>query len=232
MSGQATRRAGPAAGDTVWSSPGEVVRPRSVARCLLVGLLQAVVVFVLAPPVARAQTVEVAPFVGYRFGGDLYEVYTGTPLDIDGAPTVGGLFDVFLEPGLSVTFLYAHQQADIDGDARPAVDATWPTLSVDHWHVGGTQAFGTGKVQPLLTGTLGLTRFGSAGDSEIRFSLAAGGGVKLMPARRIGVRLDGRVYAVIADAATVGVCAQRCLVGVRASIVWQAEFTAGLVLAF
>jgi hypothetical protein len=200
---------------------------RGAASGLLLGLVS-----IAAPSSLRAQTVEVAPFGGYRFGGDLYEVYTGTPLDIDGGPTVGGLFDVFIEPGLSVTFLYAHQQADIQGEVRPGVEVTWPTLSVDHWHVGGTQAFGTGKVQPLLTGTLGLTRFGSDGDSEVRFSMAAGGGVKLMPTRRAGVRLDGRVYAVIADAATVGVCAQRCLIGVDASIVWQAEFTAGLVFAF
>jgi hypothetical protein len=195
---------------------------------LLVGLLLAA-----APSSLAAQTVEVAPFGGYRFGGDLYEVYTGTPLDIDGGPTFGGLFDVFLEPGLSVTVLFAHQQADIEGDGGPGVGIDWPTLSVDHLHVGGTQAFGSGKVQPLLTGTLGLTRFGSAGDSEIRFSMAAGGGVKLMPTRHFGVRLDGRVYAVIADAATVGVCTPgRCLIGVDASIVWQAEFTAGLVFAF
>ena len=200
---------------------------RVVIGLLLVGQL------VLTPTAGRPQTVEVAPFVGYRFGGDLYEVYTGTPLDIDGGATIGGLFDVFLEPGLSVTVLYAHQQADIQGDLRPGGTVTWPTLSIDHWHVGGTQAFGAGSVQPFLTGTLGVTRFGSAGDSEIRFSLAAGGGVKLMPARHFGVRLDGRVYAVIADAATIGVCAQgRCLVGVDASIVWQAEFTAGLVFAF
>jgi opacity protein-like surface antigen len=203
------------------------VRPRWQAIGLLVVLLLAA-----APTAVRAQTVEVAPFGGYRFGGDLYEVYTGTPLDIDGGPTLGGLFDVFVDPGLSVTFLYAHQQADLQGEVRPGVEVTWPTVAVDHWHVGGTQAFGRGKVQPLLTGTLGLTRFGSAGDSEIRFSMAAGGGVKLMPTRHLGVRLDGRVYAVIADAATIGGCAQRCLIGVDASLVWQAEFTAGVVFSF
>ncbi len=208
-----------------------LANPEAVSRQvigLLVGLL-----LVAAPSSLAAQTVEVAPFGGYRFGGDLYEVYTGTPLDIDGEPALGGLFDVFLEPGLSVTFLYAHQQADIEAETRPGLTVVYPTLSVDHWHLGGTQAFGSGKVQPLLTGTLGLTRFGSAGDSEIRFSMAAGGGVKLMPTRHLGVRLDGRVYAVIADAATLGVCSPgRCLIGVDASIVWQAEFTAGLVFSF
>lgn len=207
---------------------GRPATARRLAEGLMVGLLLAA-----SPALLAAQTVEVSPFAGYRFGGDLYEVYTGTPLDIDGGPTLGGLFDIFLEPGLSVTLLYSHQQADIEGEDRPGAAVAWPRLSVDHWHIGGTQAYGVGRVQPFLIGTLGLTRFGSAGDSEIRFSLAGGGGVKLMPSRHFGVRLDGRVYAVIADAATVGVCSPgRCLVGVDTSIVWQAEFTAGLVFAF
>ena len=72
-------------------------------------------------------------------------------------------------------------------------------LSVDHWHAGGTQEFGAGAVRPFLIGTSGLTRFGAPGDSELRFSMAAGGGVKLMPTRHLGLRLDGRVYAVFVD---------------------------------
>ena len=43
---------------------------------------------------SEAQTVQVAPFGGYRFGGDLYEEITATSLDIDGAPSVGAIVDV------------------------------------------------------------------------------------------------------------------------------------------
>ena len=47
---------------------------------------------------SEAQTVQVAPFGGYRFGGDLYEEITATSLDIDGAPSVGAIVDVFIDP--------------------------------------------------------------------------------------------------------------------------------------
>jgi hypothetical protein len=176
----------------------------------------------------------VSPFVGYRFGGDLYEVYTGTSLDIDGAATVGGVVDVFVERGLSFSFVYAHQDARIQTTDSWGRATEFGRLSVDHWHAGGTQEFGTGPVRPFLIGTLGLTRFGAPGDSEIRFSAAAGGGVKLMPTPHLGVRLDGRVYAVFMNGWTsAGVCGGTgCLVGVDVSLIWQAEFTAGLVLAF
>ena len=187
-----------------------------------------------AASMASAQTVEVSPFVGYRFGGDLYEIHTGAALDIDGAATVGGTVDLFVERGLSFSFLYAHQDARIESVDSWGRVTDYGRLSVDHWHVGGTQEFGGGAVRPFLVGTLGLTHFGAPGDSELRFSMAGGGGVKLMPTRHVGVRLDGRVYAVFVDGWTgAGVCGGAgCLVGVDVSIIWQAEFTAGIVVGF
>jgi hypothetical protein len=185
------------------------------------------------PGTTGAQTVQVAPFGGYRFGGDLYEEITGTELDIDGAPSVGGVLDVFVGRGLSVTFVYSHQEADID---VPLASGGWErvSLAVDHWQAGGTQEAGTGAVRPFYTGTLGLTRFGGAGDSEIRFSLAGGGGVKFMPSSHLGARLDGRVYAVFVDGdASTGFCTPGvCFIGLDVSVIWQAEFTAGLVVSF
>ena len=196
----------------------------ALAVCLLGGFMAS----------AEAQTVEVSPFVGYRFGGDLYEVYTGAALDIDGAATVGGVVDVFVNRGVSFSFVYAHQDAMIETEDSWGEASDFGRISIDHWHAGGTQEFGAGGVRPFLTGTIGLTRFGAPGDSEVRFSTAAGGGVKLMPTRHLGVRLDGRVYAVFMNGWTsAGVCGGAgCLVGVDVSLIWQAEFTAGLVLSF
>ena len=182
---------------------------------------------------AGAQTLQVAPFGGYRFGGDLYEEITATSLDIDGAPSVGGIVDVFLDPNLSVTVIYSHQDARIDLP-RPQGAPQQISLSIDHWHAGGTQEFGRGAVRPFLVGTLGLTRYGGGGDSEVRFSMGAGGGVKVMPHRRVGLRLDGRVYAVFVDGGVdSGICAPNvCVLGFDLSVAWQAEFTAGLVMSF
>ena len=50
-----------------------------------------VAVAFLAAARAGARTFEAAPSGGYRFGGDLYEVYTGRPLDMDDrVPVPGG----------------------------------------------------------------------------------------------------------------------------------------------
>ena len=91
-------------------------------------------------------------------------------------------------------------------------------------------------MRPFLTGMLGLTRYAGGGDSEIRFTLSAGGGVKLFPTRHIGVSLDGRVFTTFVEA-DVGLFAcssfsGTCLVAFRADVVWQAEGTAGVVFKF
>jgi hypothetical protein len=210
-------------------------RPLGPVSCVwAAGWLAGLVLSTLAHT-ASAQTLEVAPFGGYRFGGDLYEVSTGTSLDIDGAPSLGATLDVFVDRGTSVTFIYSHQQAQVDVPSPPASTAGPVTLSIDHWQLGGAQDVGTGAIRPFFGGSLGLTTFGHAGDWEARFSMSGGGGVKLMPSRHVGARLDGRIYAVFVDGDTFGgsICAPGlCVIAVDLSVVWQAEFTAGLVLSF
>ena len=190
---------------------------------------------VSVPRGASAQSVELSPFAGYRFGGDLYEEIAGKALDVDGAPSVGAIVDVSIAPGTAVSFVYSHQETRVDlADLHDP--APRPVrLSIDHWLAGGTQEMGaTRRVRPFLTGDLGLTRFGSADDYEVRFTVAGGGGVKLMPSRHVGLRLDGRVYAVFVNGGTNGgICAPRgCVIGLDVATLWQAEFTAGLVVAF
>ncbi len=84
----------------------------------------------------------------------------------------------------------------------------------------------------LLTGLLGLTRYGTEGDNEIRFTVSAGGGIKLLPWSHVGVRLDGRVFMTIVDADTILTACRPggCLLAFHADIVWQAEFSAGIVI--
>jgi hypothetical protein len=179
----------------------------------------------------QAQTLQVAPFGGYRFGGDLYEAIIGAPLDIDGALCAGGAIDVFIDDGLSVTFIYTHQAASIEAPSTDD-DPERVRLSIDHWHAGAAQEVGDGVVRPFFGAHLGLTRFGGAGDAEVRFSLGAGGGVKLMPTRHLGARFDGRAYVVFVDGAGTSACAGGCVVALDVSAAWQVEFTAGMVISF
>jgi hypothetical protein len=185
-------------------------------------------------PICSAQGIEVAPFGGYRFGGDFFELITGQPVDLDGTVALGVLFDVPLSKGLQFEGLFTHQHAHVTVPAQLFRPATLWRMSVDHWLAGGLQEFRRGRMRPFLTGTLGLTRYSAEADSEVRFAVAAGGGMKLFPSRHVGLRLDGRVFTTFVDAgATLIACSPgACFLAIHASVVWQAEFTTGIVVRF
>src|SRR5215204_812483 len=92
-----------------------------------------------------AQTVEVAPVAGYGFGGDLFELATNHPLDLDGAPTFGGAVSVALSDGLWFEALVTHQQADVDYAGGPFGPPVRTRAVVDHFLAGGRQDLGTGR---------------------------------------------------------------------------------------
>jgi hypothetical protein len=200
--------------------------------------LIALVIALLGPASsASAQSFEVSPFYGYRFGGSFVELYTAQPFDLDGAPATGVAFDVRLydDDTFQIEGLFTHQAADVLLAAGPDRPATRWRVSADHWLAGGLQEFSSaGRVRAFTTGMAGLTRYAAQGDSEYRFTVSAGVGVKMFPARRVGIRLDGRVLTTFIDgggnavACTPGVC----LVGLHVDIAWQAEFTAGMIVRF
>ena len=191
----------------------------------------------LGPPATlSAQTFDLTSFGGYRFGGDFFELLTGRPVDLDGAPALGLILDVPTRDGFEVEGLFTAQRADVVVPAfGPGLDAPAARvpMSVDHYMAGGLQELDGGQLRPFLTGLLGLTRYAAPGDTEIRFTTAIGGGVKLLPSRRVGVRLSSQVFATFVDAgAGTFACtpSRGCLIGFHANVVWQFEFTAGLIL--
>jgi len=187
------------------------------------------------PASSDGQALEVTPFIGYRFGGGFFERVTGEAVDLDGARAAGAVVNVQVGDGLFVEALATHQSARVTVFAGPFAPPVDWRITVDHWQGGGLQEFGRSRrVRPFATGLLGLTRYAAEGDSEIRFSVSGGGGVKLMPTPRIGVRLDGGVFATFAyvDAQVLACGPGVCLAGLYADIVWQAEFSVGLVVAF
>lgn len=188
---------------------------------------------------ARAQSldaVEVAPFGGYRFGVGFYELVSGRSVDLDGAASFGVVLDIPFRNDLQVEAFVTHQEARFTLPSSLDAQQTRWRITVDHFQAGGLRELSQGRARPFLTGTLGLTRYASGGDNEVRFSIAAGGGVKLFPLERLGVRFDGRVFATIVDARGDSLaCAPDlglCIGSIDAWVVWQMEFTAGVVVRF
>jgi hypothetical protein len=190
--------------------------------------------FVAAPAAAQpADRVEVSAFGGYRFGGDFYEIASRQPVDNDGAPSFGIAVNIPFTLDTQIEALVTHQQARFVVPAAGS-PATRVRVTVDHYQVGGLTELSGGRARPFLTGLLGLTRYEASGDHELRFSGSAGGGVKLFPTPRLGVRLEGRVFATLVDANfdTLACTVGTCFGSIDAWIVWQAEFTTALIFRF
>ena len=188
-------------------------------------------------PVAEGQTVdrvEVTAFGGYRFGGEFYEIVSGRPVDADGAPSFGVVLNIPFTRETQIEALITHQQARFTLPGADGGQGARFRVTVDHYQVGGLTELATGRARPFLTGLLGLTRYEASGDHELRLSASAGGGVKLFPTPRVGVRLDGRVFATLVDAdADALACSPGICVGsIDAWLVWQVEFTSGVVIRF
>jgi hypothetical protein len=209
-------------------------RPALSTRTTRLVLTAVAMLPLFAPAPATAQTVEITPLAGYRFGNDIFESVTNRPVDLDGAPVFGGVVNVDMGQGLSFEALFSRQRAHVSLAADTYGPAANWRIVVDQYLAGGRQEFDYGRVRPFLTGLLGLTRYAIEGDNEVRFTVGAGAGVKLPLQRRLGLRLDSRVFTTFLDVdARSGACSPGiCLVIVNANVVWQVEFTADLVVVF
>jgi len=204
---------------------------RATRRAIFVAAL------LMAPSDAAGQTVELTPFGGYRVGGGFFDVPAGRVVDDDFSASYGLLVNVdvgLLTPGLKVEGLFSREELRVE--IRP-VSLLQPPYSVrvevDQMQLGGIQEFGDGRARPFLSGLLGLTRYAAPGDTEIRFAVGAGGGVKLFATRHIGLRLDARTYVTFVDVDGAGVCGgYGCILGFNVAPSWQGDFTAGLIVAF
>lgn len=202
----------------------------SKTRGRLAGATIVIVLLASSAPLS-AQGVEIAPFGGYRFGGDLFELAAGRPLDADGAPALGVVVDVPLWSGFQIEGVASRQQLDVLVPILPSGSLLPQRVTVDQWQGGALQEFSDGPIRPFLTSGFGLTRYASDFDSEMRFAIGVGGGVKLFPASQIGLRLDSRVVATFLDAGgtTLACATGACLIALHVNTAWQAEFSAGIV---
>jgi hypothetical protein len=210
------------------------VTDRSGVRGILGRLLLIALVLLARPASGAAQSVEVTPFGGYRFGGDLFELAAGRELDSDGAATAGAVVNVAIAGDSWFEALVSHQWSSLSLPEDAYGPAERVRIAVDQWLAGGRQDFAAGRSRLFLTGLVGLTRYAADDDAEVRFAVSAGGGVRWPVQRRLGVRLDARVFTTFVDAdGSATACGPRgCLVGLDVDVAWQFEFTAGLAVAF
>src|SRR6188508_2369082 len=114
---------------------------------LRAGVLAILLALLAAAPLS-AQTVEIAPFAGYRFGNDLFALATNHAVDQDGAPAFGGTVSVDLVNGLWFEALFSHQQADVEVREGIFGPRSRVHAVVNDWLAGARQDLGKGRVRP------------------------------------------------------------------------------------
>jgi len=119
------------------------------------GLFAVVLLIVLTPVGLSAQRVEITPFVGVQFGGDL-RIQTGN-LDVSSGLNYGFTIDVSFMPGSKIEFLYSRQVTDLELEdgTTGAVSALFD-MAVEFIHIGVMHEWDLGKVKPfaVLTGVV------------------------------------------------------------------------------
>ncbi len=188
------------------------------------------------PSVIHAQKVEITPFGGRQFGGEL-NIGTGV-LNIPSAWNYGLILDFVTGPGTQIEVLYVRQETSLEqrDDATGSVTTLFD-MAVEYFQVGvlyepeisrTTRPFGN------LTG--GITHYqaqepGRSG--EWRFSGGFGGGVKKSLTPHVGVRADARVlFTFLSSVDDIFCNPTECLTGLNGAIVAQGLLTGGLILSF
>jgi hypothetical protein len=143
----------------------------------------------------RAQRLEITPFYGYRFGGEVEDPYSGEKLAFDAAPAYG----LFLDAGpknseVRVELLWSRQDSsfNISGDR---VD-----LTIDQIQIGGVTEFSQNRLREYVSVLAGATHYSTADSgSDTQFSLSFGVGAKYLLLRHVALRADLRGYCTVVD---------------------------------
>ena len=186
--------------------------------------------------------IEITPFAGYLFGGsfdaDEEAGTTNQDVDLDDAASYGLIVNWPAEANTEWEIYLSRQSTSLETTDLFAPDQTpLADLDISYLQAGGTYFFEGERARPYIVATVGASRFepdDSAFDSETFFAFGIGGGVKLAPTSRLGLRLEGRVLGSVVNSDSAVFCrsgpaANSCLVAVSGSIVWQWEVLAGLV---
>lgn len=179
--------------------------------------------------------VELTPFTGYQFGGEVEDFTTGATLELKETSNFGFILGIGEEgSGTQTEVYFSRQKTEIEGSGAFSAASLFD-LDVDYYHIGGSAIVNeTENLQPFIAASIGATHFrpeASGVSSETKFSLGIGGGVKYFVSDRVGLRAEGRAMGTFIDHEAAAFCAGgNCLVVGGSEMLWQFNGIVGLIL--
>jgi hypothetical protein len=178
----------------------------------------------------ESQSVQIAPFAAWGFGGSVTDAATGESRSFDAAPVFGGALGLKVGEGWYVEGLFSRQSSKLGGGAASF------DVALERYLLGIQEEKGDEHVRWFGTFWLGATRFVpglSAFGSETKFTGAVGLGVKSFFNPHIGIRLEVRGFYTVVSGSGGLLCTNGdCLFAFAGSGLWQGDVGGGLVFAF
>jgi hypothetical protein len=165
-------------------------------------LALAALLFAAAPALAQGAHVEISPFAGYRWGGELEasdNALFDRDVDVDESGVAGVRVEVAISDNFGVELMASRQptQFTSGGEDLFGEDRSLADVDIDTLQIGLVFQGGSGQVRPYGVIALGGTRLNPdvpGVSTEERLSGSAGGGVKLFVNRNFGFRFEARGY--------------------------------------
>jgi hypothetical protein len=178
-------------------------------------------------------TIQIAPFVGYQFGGSIFSETFNRKFSFESGLNWGGSVDFAIGETWRVEAYYSRQDTELqsEGLADAALD-----IKVERLMVGFQEEKGAGSVKFFGTILFGATRYtptDSSLSSDTRFSAALGLGVKSFFTPNVGLRLESHVFYTSVESGGGVFCTPgHCIFRYSGSGIWQGDVSAGLIIAF
>ena len=184
----------------------------------------------------RGSGLEITPFIGYGIGGEFEDNDSETTLDLDEAGSYGLIFNWPSKGNTEWEVYLGRQPTEVDVVGAIPSQASFD-IDVDYLQLGGTYLFEGKQAIPFFVATVGASRFDpreSGLDTETYFAFSAGGGIKLLPNKRLGLRLEGRLFGTLVDGGTSIFCqggaGATCSFQTSGTVLWQWQLSAGLIV--
>jgi opacity protein-like surface antigen len=184
----------------------------------------------------HAQHVELTPYFGYRFGGEVQDVAEGTTYNFKDTAAYGlvlALSPSRVEEGTTrVEALWSRQDSSIDLHGNYGLNKV--NLTIDEYQLGGRVEKGEDFHREYLSLHAGVTNFAADGfGSDTKFSFGFGGGVMIYITSRIALRGDVRAFCtVLSSDSGVIYYNNVAVVTYSGSTLWQGQASLGLSFSF
>lgn len=183
--------------------------------------------------IATGYAVEITPIVGHRGGGYFKHIDSEQSLKLKEDTSAGVILGFKYANMQEIELFYSRYSTTLKSGSTALAVSDLFDLDIHYLHIGGAVlSEATDTIKPFLSGGLGMTYFSPAldgADTETRPSLSIGAGIKWMPSKSLGLRLEARGYGTLFNSNSAVFCSGGCRIRVSGDLLTQYEFFAGLI---